>query len=319
MSLVTFEDVLKASRAYNLIRNDFSLGLGHAYMVVSSDDEIVDEFFTLIAATVFCQTKSACGNCAACKTVSHNNHPDVYHFNRGGTAVKVSDVKELSSSADLKSVSGNKLYFIHRADLMNVAAQNKLLKTLEEPPQGVSIFLGVANESAMLGTIKSRCRRVYMDVFDDKTVKNALLELGCDQKIASVAAACAEGQLGRAQIIARSADYAAIYSSAVDLLARLRKSTDVLALSKTDALLNRTDEFLDVLSIILDGIIDVKEGRETGVADAVELSSLFSARAAAECVGVINNERKKLALNVNKQAVIDNLLFSFLEVKYKWQ
>ena len=39
MNDVTFEKALRASRAYGLIRNDFSSGLGHAYMVVSPDDD----------------------------------------------------------------------------------------------------------------------------------------------------------------------------------------------------------------------------------------------------------------------------------------
>lgn len=55
MSDITFEKALRSSRAYGLIRNDFSSGLGHAYMVVSPDDEIVDEFFTLVAASVYCK------------------------------------------------------------------------------------------------------------------------------------------------------------------------------------------------------------------------------------------------------------------------
>lgn len=57
-------------------------------------------------------------------------------------------------------------------------AQNKLLKTLEEPPKDVTIFLGVANEASMLDTIKSRARAVAIDVFDEDVVYNALLSLG---------------------------------------------------------------------------------------------------------------------------------------------
>lgn len=323
MSFINFEDTLKASHAYNLIRNDFSLGLGHAYMVVSSDDDTVADFFTLIGATVFCETKSACGECKGCNTVAHGNHPDVFRFNKGGETVKVSDVKELTASTELKSASGIKLYFVHRADLMNAAAQNKLLKTLEEPPKGVSIFLGVSNEAAILSTIKSRCRSVYLDVFDNETVRNALLDLGCDKDLAEIAAACSEGQLGRALKIARSTDYIELYHTAINVLAGLKKSTDVLRISKNDALLNRTDEIFDILSIILRDVIAVKEksdvvSKHVGE-DVAALADGFSVRAAAECITLINNERKKLALNVNKQAVIDNLLFSILEVKYKWR
>ena len=60
MSELVFEDTLKNSRAYHLLSNDFRLELGHAYMLVSPDDDTVKEFFTLIATTIFCETKSAC-------------------------------------------------------------------------------------------------------------------------------------------------------------------------------------------------------------------------------------------------------------------
>ena len=178
MSELVFEDTLKNSRAYHLLSNDFRLELGHAYMLVSPDDDTVKEFFTLIATTIFCETKSACMHCNECGKVLHGNHPDLAVINAIGENIKVEAIKDLTEDAGIKSFSGTKVYYIHRADLMNTAAQNKLLKTLEEPPKGVVIFLGVSNESAMLDTIKSRTRTVYLDVFDNDTVKNAMLDLG---------------------------------------------------------------------------------------------------------------------------------------------
>ena len=50
MNEITFEKSLRASKAFSLISSDLKTGLGHAYMVVSPDDEIVDELFMLTAA-----------------------------------------------------------------------------------------------------------------------------------------------------------------------------------------------------------------------------------------------------------------------------
>lgn len=82
---------------------------------------------------------------------------------------------------------------------MNAQAQNKILKTLEEPPKDVTIFLGVANEASMLATIKSRTRNVYIDLFDEETIYNSMLALGLDDQMSAIAAACSEGQLGKAK------------------------------------------------------------------------------------------------------------------------
>ena len=228
MSEITFEKVLRASRAYGLIHNDFSSGLGHAYMVVSPDDEIVDEFFTLVAASVYCQNGNACLECSECRKVLHNNHPDIYHVFPTKDKIKVDDIEQMLDTVPVKPLSGHKIYFIHRADQINSQAQNKLLKTLEEPPKDVTIFLGVANEASVLDTIKSRARGVAMDVFDEDVVYNALISLGIDENTCAVAAACSEGQLGKARKIALSPKYADLYKCAIYVLTNLARSSDVV-------------------------------------------------------------------------------------------
>lgn len=324
MSGIAFEDALKASRAYSLIRGDFRLGLGHAYMVVSADDEIVDEFFNLIGATVFCETNSACLECPECLKVMHNNHPDVFHVNPLREKIKVGDIKEMLYGVGIKPLSGRKLYFVHRADLMSKEAQNKLLKTLEEPPKSVTIFLGVANEAGMLDTVKSRARSVYMDLFDSNTVYQEMLSLGCDKELSGIAAACSEGQLGKAHKIALSPQYSELYKTALNLLANLKKSTDVLRFDTLGALQKNPDEFLGVLSIVLRDMLVSKQNpglmlsKHIG-ADISALAQSYSARAISEIIFSVNEARKKLSLNVNAAATADSLLFSILEVKYKWQ
>lgn len=323
MSEMLFTDTLKSSRAYELLQGDFRHELGHAYMLVSSDDEAVKEFFTLIAMSVFCQSDSPCMACNECSKILHDNHPDVIVINGDGGAIKVETIRELTEDAGIRSFSGKKLYYIHRADLMNVAGQNKLLKTLEEPPKGVSIFLGVSNESAMLDTIKSRTRQIALDIFDNEKVKNAMLALGVDEEIACLSADCSEGLLGKALKIAKSPDYANLYSSALALLQRLNRSADIVSLDRMPELSKKTEEFLDILSVVLRDMLAAK-GNNPVLSKHVgqeirNIAEGFSAKAIAEIILLINEARRKLSLNVNLQSTIDSLLFSILEAKYKWQ
>lgn len=324
MSGLAFEKQLRNSRAFRLIRNDFHTELGHAYMIVCADDDVTDEFFTLISASVYCAQEEACFDCAECMKVLHGNHPDVFHLNLQKNKIKVADVKEMLSNVDIKPLSGHKLYFVHRADLMSADAQNKLLKTFEEPPKDVTIFLGVANEAGMLDTIRSRSRNVYMDSFDEETVYEAMLSLGCEQSVAAIAAACSEGQLGKARSIALSPEYAELYKSAVDMLSLLRKSTDILTIDNMNALKDKPSEFLDVLSIILRDMLVAQHDTSLMLSkhlgdDIIKLSKLYTSRALAEIILRVNEARKKLSLNVNPIATVDHLLFSILEVRYKWQ
>ncbi len=323
MNVLTFEKALKGSRAYGLLMSDLKTGLGHAYIVASGDDDVVDEFFTLVAASVYCENgNSACFECAECRKVLHRNHADVFHINEARDKIKVDDVAKLVASVYVKSLSDRKLYFIHRADLMNAQAQNKLLKTLEEPPQDVTIFLGVANSAAMLDTIKSRARTLHLDVFDEDTVFEAMLALGYDREMSSVAAACSEGMLGKARKIASSPQYAQLYRAALDLMKRLDKSTDILSLDGLAAGQEDMSGFLDVLSIIIRDMLIVQEDESMILSkhvsqDIKELAQKYSPLALAKIISIINDTRRQLSLNVSPLSAIDNLLFSILEVRHK--
>ena len=104
---------------------------------------------------------------------------DVKFINEDGKKIKVEDVAALIEDTETKPFeSDNKLYFVNYADKMNPAAQNKLLKTLEEPQKAVSIFLGVGSESAILDTVKSRTKKITLDRFSAGDIKDALLSSG---------------------------------------------------------------------------------------------------------------------------------------------
>jgi DNA polymerase-3 subunit delta' len=54
----------------------------------------------------------------------------------------------------------NKVFIIDEAELLDVAGQNALLKTLEEPPVGTTIILVTSRDDLLLPTIHSRCNLV---------------------------------------------------------------------------------------------------------------------------------------------------------------
>jgi DNA polymerase-3 subunit delta' len=57
--------------------------------------------------------------------------------------------------------TASRVFIVDDADLLNVYAQNALLKILEEPPPGVVIILVTSAEQELLPTIRSRSQRVY--------------------------------------------------------------------------------------------------------------------------------------------------------------
>lgn len=69
--------------------------------------------------------------------------------------------------------------------------QNKLLKVLEEPPEGVYFLLGAVSEHAVLPTVLSRAKKLTVPPFSEKEAEEALSRTHVGEKgLREAAAAC---------------------------------------------------------------------------------------------------------------------------------
>ncbi|WP_374587454.1 DNA polymerase III subunit delta' [Ideonella dechloratans] len=77
--------------------------------------------------------------------------------------IKVEAVRQAIDWAHSSSGRGRgKVLVFFPADAMNTVSANALLKTLEEPGQGVRILLAVEDPEHLLPTIRSRCQRLRL-------------------------------------------------------------------------------------------------------------------------------------------------------------
>lgn len=322
--MIEFADALKSSRAYNLIKHDIDTGnLSHAYMVISPDTLALNNLFEIVACAVYCKD-DACLACTTCHRILHGNHADVKFINSDNKNLKVEDVESLIDDTGTRPFeSDHKLYFVFSADKMNAAAQNKLLKTLEEPQKTVTIFLGVSRESAMLDTVKSRTKKITLDRFSQEEISSALKEEGFPSDSAETAAACADGMLGRAKEIAEDKSFAENYAQTVNVFKNLKKSGDVASFLNEKVLdKERLPVFLDIASLIVRDMMAAKTDERliTNRRTAEEIKAMsqdYSLLALSNILYLINEERKKLNVYVSSVGVAENLLLGILEVKYK--
>lgn len=117
------------------------------------------------AKMILCSTEEAngyCNKCKSCLMFDDNNHSDYYEINKGKSeSIKIDEIREMQEKILEKPItSAKKVYVINNSENMTKEAQNCLLKTLEEPPEFVTIILVVNNENSILTTIKSRCTKV---------------------------------------------------------------------------------------------------------------------------------------------------------------
>jgi DNA polymerase-3 subunit delta' len=105
----------------------------------------------------------ACGVCAACTRIARGVHPDVILLEPGETgSIKVEQVREATDKAAYRPFEGKRrVVIIDQADALVPAAQNALLKTLEEPTPSSVFVLVTARPDVLLPTVRSRCVRLW--------------------------------------------------------------------------------------------------------------------------------------------------------------
>ncbi len=105
----------------------------------------------------------------------------------------------LVGPAMMKSATGKgKVFVVEEADLMQSAAQNSLLKTLEEPAGRTLIILLTPQPDDLLPTIRSRTQLFRFGQLRDETVFSQLKLKGIDPKTAEIATKLVDGSLGTA-------------------------------------------------------------------------------------------------------------------------
>src|ERR1035437_8043964 len=91
--------------------------------------------------------------------------------------IGVEESGEILRKLSLTTYEGEfKVMIIWMPEKMNIAAANKLLKILEEPPDKTLFILVSENEEALLRTVYSRTQLIKVNRISDEEIKKALIE-----------------------------------------------------------------------------------------------------------------------------------------------
>lgn len=138
----------------------------HALLLVGPRHVGQGALVAALACALDCPTPTApgvgCGTCGTCVRVLRGTHPAALTFEREGAQHLVEDVREswIPTALTTAPDAPRKVLRIAEADRMNEAAQNAFLKVLEEPPASVVWVLDVEDDTRLLDTVVSRCRRI---------------------------------------------------------------------------------------------------------------------------------------------------------------
>lgn len=109
-----------------------------------------------------------CGMCSNCSKIDHENHEDIIYINAGGGTIKDSYIISMQDKLKTKPFGERNVVIIEDSDTMTVRAQNRLLKTLEEPPGKAVIILLSENIENLVQTIQSRCVKYRINYFGSR-------------------------------------------------------------------------------------------------------------------------------------------------------
>lgn len=178
-----FQEQLKESQpvAYQTLKNGLQNNkLSHAYIFAGPKGTKKKETAYLLAQSLICEHRDpfACEECDVCRRVKDNNYADMIFFDGNQSSIKSENIEyilEQFKKTGLEAFN-RKIYIMDGADHMTEAAQNKLLKFIEEPSASVTAILITEQKERILPTILSRCQTIEFKPLSPHEVNAALTE-----------------------------------------------------------------------------------------------------------------------------------------------
>lgn len=322
--MLNFLDVIENSSAYNIVKRDLEKSrLSHAYLFLSQDEKFLKEFCQQVCKLLINEKET--------KDINRNNlrvekyiHPDVKFFGND-KSIDVKIATQIVEEADYSPFeSDKKIFVLMNLQDMNEASQNKILKTIEEPPQNTYFILAASGKSRILQTILSRVKVIEIDLIEKEKLEKMLMDIGLSSQNAKIIASCSNGNATFAEKLTMDSGFIQFYNNILSMLLSLDGSKDVLRFSVifTDKKVDK-DEFFNICSMFLRDIMFIMVGKEEYIINknvVIELKQISAKLNESFCIELIEKCREckgMLAFNVSSTAVIDEFLFKLAEVKVK--
>lgn len=180
--------------------------LPHALLLRGASGIGKTRYAQALAASLLCETPLddglACGRCLSCGWVAADTHPDLRQLTRlvdddgkQANEIRIDQVRALAEFLGVGSHrGGRRLVLIDPADAMNHVTANALLKTLEEPGDGLFFILVANRPDALAATIRSRCQSRLLESPSPEVATDWIkVETGCSTSEAQAWLAMAGG------------------------------------------------------------------------------------------------------------------------------
>ena len=305
--MAQFKDIIGHNHVISYIDNAITQNkVSHAYILNGARGSGKKMLASTFAMALLCDEKKSepCLQCHSCRQAMGGNHPDIIrvtHEKPG--SISVDEIREqVNNDVVIKPYQGPyKIYIINEADLMTTQAQN-----------------------ALLPTIQSRCVMLKLRHIKDSLIKKYLMEtMQIPDYQADVCTAFAQGNLGRAIMLAESKHFNEIRDDAIQLLKYIKemeipeiaKAIKHIGVYKLDI-----NDYLDIIMIWYRDVLLYKATKDmevvvfkdqiTSIRDQAKLSSYEGLELILDS---LETAKTRLNSNVNFDLVMELLLLTIKE------
>ena len=206
--------LITGTTAYTIFSGDISSKrISHAYMLHFQDADNMREVLKIFALKFFGVTEYD----PVGKRILNETFSDLKIFPEEGKKFNVESASALIADSALMPLEGDKkLFIICGFNDATPLVQNKLLKTLEEPLDGVYFLLGATSLAPVLDTVKSRVKTLTIAPFSESEIFSALERKGANPLNRQAAESCG-GILGVAENMVKGGWFAGVWDAAREI------------------------------------------------------------------------------------------------------
>ena len=289
-----FENIIGNKRNKEILKKAIEINkTSHSYIFCGTEGIGKKLIAKELAKKILCLKEKENGcDCKSCIEFDSDNNPDFQLIESVDGKIKIEQIRQMQRKvAEKPIISNNKVYIIDNADTMTTEAQNCLLKTLEEPPEYITIILICTNEGNLLSTIKSRCTRMQFEPIKDEELKEYIKTKLPDEQISPQIIELAQGSIGKAIKLNERKD---IYENIENILLSMQNRDLIDIVQMSEVIYKSKEEIKSILEYI--NVLLMKLSKQN-----IKYIN---------CVQIVEETKRRIKANSNYDMCIDYMIFS---------
>ncbi len=320
-----FNQIVGHEKQIESLKNAMMNGtINHCYLFEGEKGLGKKNLALAFSKAILCKDTSSpdpCNVCSSCIKFNSDNHPDFKLISPEKGVIKKDEIDKLIKGMATTPFEGNKKVFvIDQSDMIRIDGQNRILKTLEEPPNYINIILISSNSTKLIPTILSRCQIIqFYPIRNSKIIDLLVKEYGFHVDKAKFIADFSKGSVEKSIELANSEDFFEKREEIISIIDSLLNGDKVKALTSMEFFNRNKENIEEILDIIIYWFRDLliyKEIGETSVLTNIDKVEILSKQSFVDFTKIndiiykVEDTKSNIKRNVNFGLSLETMLLS---------